>query len=96
MKLTTDHHVVVGLKMCGAVSPVPMFHVPAHRDNCTFYFYCCHEPLCLCANGLGSVGEQNIFMTELTKCELCLYHSAGSVSCGCVTVCNLLLALSEI
>jgi len=82
--------------MCGAVSPVPMFHVPACRDNCTFYFYCCHEPLCLCANGPGSVGEQNIIMTELKKCELCLYHSAGSVSCGCVIVCNLLLAVSEV
>ena len=35
-------------------------------------------------------------MTELTNCELCLYCSAGAVSCDCVTVCSLLLALSEI
>jgi len=25
-----------------------------------------------------------------------LYHSAGAVSCDCVTVCNLLLAVSEV
>ena len=35
-------------------------------------------------------------MTELTNSELCLYYSAGTVSCDCVTECNLLLALSEI
>jgi len=45
---------------------------------------------------MGSVGEQTVKVTELTNCELCLYHSAGAVSCDCVTVCNLLLALSEI
>ena len=39
MKLTTDHLVMLGLKMCGAVSPVPMFLAPVHRDNCTLYVY---------------------------------------------------------
>jgi hypothetical protein len=82
--------------MCGAVSPVLMFLAPAHRDNCTFYFYCSHAPLNLCANWWGTVREQTVIMTELTNCELCWYHSAGAVSCDCVTVCNMLLAVSEI
>jgi hypothetical protein len=25
-------------------------------------------------------------MTELTNCELCLYHSAGAASCGCYSM----------
>ena len=95
-RMTIDCHVVLRIKMCGAVSPVPMFLAPAHRDNCTFYFYCSHAFLSLCVNWWGSVGEQTVIMTELTSCELCLYHSAGAVSCDCVTVCNLLGALSEI
>jgi len=96
MKLTTDRHVMLRIRMCGAVSLIPMFLAPAHRDNCTFYFYWSHTPLSLCANWWGSVGEQTLILTVLTSCELCLYHSAGAVSCDCVTVCNLLLALSEI
>jgi hypothetical protein len=84
------------IRMCGAVSPIPLFLAPAHRDNCTFYFYWSHAPLNLCANWRGSVGEQTVIMTVLTSCELCLYHWAGAVSCDCVTVCNLLLAVSEI
>jgi hypothetical protein len=75
--------------MCGAVSPVFMFLSPVRRDNCIFYFYCSHAHISLCANWQGSVGEQTVIMTELTICELCLYHSAGDVSCDCVTVCNL-------
>jgi hypothetical protein len=82
--------------MCGAVSPVPMYLAPMHSDNCTFHFYCSHAPLSLCANWQGSVGEQTVIMTELTSCELCLYHSAGAVSCDCVAVCNLLLTVLEI
>jgi len=50
----------------------------------------------LYANWQGTVGEPTVIMTELTSCELCLYHSAGAVSCDCVAVCNLLLAVSEI
>jgi hypothetical protein len=86
MKLTTDRNVVLRKRVCGAVSPVPMFLAPVHRGNCTFHFYSCHEPPSLCANGPVSVGEQTVIMTELTNCELCLYHSAGAVSCDCVTV----------
>ena len=81
MNLTTDCHVMLRIRMCGAVSPLPLFLAPAHRDNCTFYFYWSHAPLNLCANWRGSVGEQNILMTVLTSCELCLTHSAGAVSC---------------
>jgi len=75
---------------------LPMFLVSAHRDNCTFYLYSSHAPIRFCANSHGSVREHNILMTVLTSCELSLYHSAGAVSCDCVAVWNLLLALSEI
>jgi len=96
MKLTTDRHIVLRMRMFGAVSPIHMFLAPAHRDNCTFYLYCSPAPIRFCANSHGSVGEHNIFMTVLTSCELCLYHSAGAVRCDCVAVCNQLLSLSEI
>ena len=89
MKLTTDRHVMLGIKMCGAVSPIPMFLAPVHRDNCTFYFCCSHAHLSLCANWQESVGKQTVIMTELTNCELCLYHSAGPVSCDCVICCSM-------
>ena len=72
MKLTTDRHVMLGIKMCGAVSPVPMFLAPVHRDNCTFYFYWSDTHLSFFANWWGSVREQTVIMTELTNCELCL------------------------
>jgi len=94
MKLTTARHVVLRIRMCGAVSPTPIFLAPAHKDNSTFYLYSSPAPIRFCANLQGSVGEHNILMTLLTSCELCLYHSAGAVSCDCVAVCNLLLALS--
>ena len=92
MKLTTDRHVVLRIRVCGAVSPVSMFLAPAHRVKCTFYFSCCHTHLSFCANWWGCDVEQ----IELTNFELCLFHSAGAVSCDCVTACNLLLAVSEI
>jgi hypothetical protein len=82
--------------MGGVVSPIHMFLASAHRDNCIFNIYWSHTALNFCANWRGSVGEQNILMTVLTSCELCLYHWAGAVSCDCVTVCNLLLAVSEV
>jgi hypothetical protein len=92
MKQTTNCHVVLTIRMCGGFSQVPMFLAPVHRNNCTFYFYWSHAPVYLCANWWGSVGEQTVLMTELTICELCLYHSAGAVSCDSVTVGNSLLA----
>jgi hypothetical protein len=38
------------------------------------------------ANWCGSVGEQTVWMTDQTVCELYLYRSTGAVSCDCVTV----------
>jgi len=95
MKLTADRHVVLRKRMCGAVSPLHMFLAPVQRDSCTFYFYRCHAHISLFAKWLGSVGEQTVIITELTSCELCLYHSAGAVTCDCAAVCSLLLALPE-
>ena len=91
----TDCHVVLRIRMCGAVSPVPMFLAPVQRDSCTFYFYCSHAHLSLFVKWLGTIGERTVIIIELTSCELCLYHSAGAVSCDGAAVCNLLLALPE-
>ena len=50
MKLTTDRHVVLRIRMFGAVSPTPIFLAPAHKDNCPFYLYSSHAPILFCAN----------------------------------------------